>query len=277
MGGFTIVEPSTATPIQRLDEDAFPAFSELLAVSQDYASFSGCRFHRDNFRGILEFSPTALVAAAAEQNCASEPFSAAKFRAAPVMLRFAQRLEHGDVTLAEELEKAFQIVTAESLHNSMCATFKELQLWPPSPPPARISDDDCAYLDLSASIPVIAQRAYNEKVQRLYDVVGSIERKRRLAETASFLLDFSQEVSSVAPKASLEDQQLLARFTEAANEYRAQRDAVQPSAMEVISEGIERFHREGKQWFDENRETVTWTMLTVMAVGAVAARGRRGR
>jgi hypothetical protein len=264
-----------------LDEDAFPAFSELLAASQAYADFSGCRFHKDNFRGVLEFSPATLVTTAAEQDI-SDHLLVAKLRAAPVMLRFAKRLEHGDVTLAEELERASHIVTAESLHNSMCATFKELELWPPSPAPAGISDDDCAYLDLSAPMPVIAQRAYNEKVQRLYDVVGSIECKRRVAETASFLLDFSQEVSSVAPKASFEDQQRLARFTEAAAEYRAQRDGVQPSPMEAISEGLERFQRSGfegfkkvsrsgQQWYDENRELANWTVLGALGAGVVGA------
>jgi hypothetical protein len=287
--------PTAAEVVSRLDEEAFPAFSELLAVSQAYASFSGCRFHMHTFAGLLDdcasedacdviasnacVEPVRVIAA--ERAADSGPLLAAKLQAVPVMRRFVQRLRTGDVTLAEELLRAAHIVTAECLHNSMCATFKELDMWPPSPPPPGVMDDDCAYLDLSAPFPVVAQRAYNEKVKRLFDVVGAMERSKRLAETASFLLDFSQDTSGVVAKTPWEEQQLLARFTELANEYRAQCDGATEKASPIqgIREGIDSFCRGGKEWWGENRDTVAWTTVGAVAVAAAvgSASRRRGR
>merc|ERR1719375_1993474 len=91
---------------------------------------------------------------------------AARLQAAPAISCFADRLRSGERELVEEISRAYDVVMNESVRNAMVAAFRELGLWPPSPTPAGVGASDCDFEDLSAPIPVIAQRIYNDEARR---------------------------------------------------------------------------------------------------------------
>ena len=47
--------------------------------------------------------------------------------------------------MEEELKHAFSIVMAESVRNAMVAMFKAMTMFPPTPPPGNVFEDDCAF------------------------------------------------------------------------------------------------------------------------------------
>merc|ERR1719375_445297 len=95
---------------------------------------------------------------------------AARLQAAPAISCFADRLRAGERELVEEMSRAYDVVMNESVRNAMVAAFRELGLWPPSPAPEGVADDDCDFEDLAAPIPVIAQRIYNDEAHRRRDL-----------------------------------------------------------------------------------------------------------
>lgn len=187
----------------RLDQEVFRNFWPLLDESRDYARLSGCRFRSRSFDGIDGSEPqraeaqgrTAVVSAATHPNSddTDNCLTAARARAAPAVNRFARRLRAGEAGLLEELDKAFRIVMAESVRSAMVATCQVLELWPPSPAPCDIESDDCAFEDVSATIPVIAQRLYNDerRRERLTPHKGDADPLRRRAMMASFIVEFA--------------------------------------------------------------------------------------
>jgi len=83
---------------------------------------------------------------------------------------------------------------------------------------------------------------------------------------------------SLGPK----EQQLLARFTELVGEYRERRDSgdsaaaaaekkASSSPVQGLLGGIDAVRRDGKNWLEQNRETVAWTMAGAVAVVAATA------
>lgn len=194
-----------------LDEEAFPCFAPLLSACQAYASHSGCRFRSSDFSDLPgKDSPQANTCEAPEddvEEAAACHRLAARLHAAPMVACFADRLKDGELELVEEMSRAYDVVMSESVRNAMVAAFRELDLWPPVPAPAGIPEADCNFEDLSAPIPVIAQRAYNDEVRRRREDsnFGTIFRR---ATTASYLVDFIYETGVHWAVASSSDHHL---------------------------------------------------------------------
>lgn len=72
-------------------------------------------------------------------------------------------------------------------------------MFPPAPAlvAVNIDEDDCSWEDVSAPLPIIAQRLYNDEVRRLLDLSGSTSRLKRRALTASFIGEFAEETGAV--------------------------------------------------------------------------------
>jgi len=203
-----------------LDEEAFQNFAPLLAASQDYAMHSGCRFRSDSFSELptdevtsraaflsaeaaarRELSRVGVNVPGPHQDRASESARlVAKLRAAPTVRRFAERVRAGEPALRKELELALRTVMLESVRNAMIAAFRELEMWPPTPTPAGVDKDDCRYEDLSAALPELAQRAYNDAARREQDVSEEgVARVFRRAMTASYICDFGHAAGADLP------------------------------------------------------------------------------
>jgi hypothetical protein len=116
--------------------------------------------------------------------------------------RFAERLRAGDAKLLEELDKAARIVIAEGVRSSMIATCQRLELWPPEPAPAGVQDCDCSFEDVSAPLPVIAQRLYNDERRRRSFTQGkdSVSPMRRQAMMAIFITEFALAAGALLPE-----------------------------------------------------------------------------
>ncbi|CAE7383416.1 LIP [Symbiodinium pilosum] len=182
-----------------LEISAFPSFTELLAASEQYARHSGCRFRRAAFEDLEEGSDPDL--------------RASKVQAAPVVKEFLARLEGSpDQALLKDFNEAFHILWRESMRSSMVARCHQLDLWPPSPAPIGIAEDDVDYEADATSLFVIAQRLYNEDRQRDASTV------RRLS-TASFLADFAYEAGIPTPEFFRSRNPVVDKFEKMADEY----------------------------------------------------------
>lgn len=253
-----------------LDEGAFRSFAPLVAASQDYAHHSGCRFRSSSFDGIHEAPGDAKEPPLVEEVRGKDPgpLLAAKLRAAPAVRRFATRLQAGEPALVEDFHRAFHVVMEESVRNSMVAAFRRLDLWPPLPAPPEVLDDDCSYEDISAPIPVLAQRTYNDELRRNREVSedGCPNQLLRRAMTAAFLVDFAHETGTAVPP-MLESQQ--ARFEEFATRV-AELEAQKPGEQDTQKED----HEGGWTLLsEENTWVVAWTAVGVATLGPVATAG----
>jgi len=190
----------------RLDQEAFRNFWPLLDESRDYARMSGCRFRSRSFdclpRCDERISRAAVPAARGQSDDTDDRLSVARARAAPAVHRFTERLQAGEAALLEELDKAFRIVMAESVRSAMIGTCKLMELWPPSPAPPAVADEDCAFEDVSAQIPVIAQRLYNDENRRhcMMTRHSDVDPMRRRALMASFIVDFAAAAGVPLPE-----------------------------------------------------------------------------
>merc|ERR1719436_624537 len=92
----------------------------------------------------------------------------------------------------------------------MMGMFQTLDLFPPNPPPTDVGDDDCAYEDVSAPLPMVAQRLYNDQARRVCGPLEGVGRLHRRAMTAAFIVDFA-EVSGFKLPAIPETQQSMLR------------------------------------------------------------------
>lgn len=236
----TIV-PSSPAPASGFILESFRNFAPLLEASQDYASRTGFRFRESSFDGLEDVSQTCAKVAAAAGGVghisatldAENWHLAAKINAVPAMKCFSERLSKSEPELIEELEKAFRIVVAESARSMMIATVKGLGLFPPMPAPEGIDDDDCSYEDVSAALPVIAQRLFNDDVRRLRDESGSAELLQRRAMTAAFLVDFAYFAGVTLPEPAETYQSLLQEFSARNLEFGEQEDAQRRAEAEI--------------------------------------------
>jgi len=146
---------------QILDETSFQHFAPLLAASQCYAKLSGCRFRSASFDGIPHDCNEPVVGGSARYHD-SGPRLAAKVQAAPAVNDFKVRLRAGDLGLIKEMEHAHSIVMRESGRNVMISTFKALDIFPPAELASHVDNGDCNYEDMSAPLPLIAQRLYSD-------------------------------------------------------------------------------------------------------------------
>jgi len=280
-----------------LDKTAFKRFAPLLAASQHYASHSGCRFRSLSFHGIPRRPQNTAepVEVGSARSRDSGPRLAAKIEAAPLVDEFAARLHTAEPGLIEDMERAYRIVMAESVRNAMIGMFQALEMFPPSPPPAGVEDDDCSFEDVSAPLPVIAQRLYNDQARRVSDTTGGPGRLERRAMTAAFIVDFTDEAGVKLPPMPETQASMLKEFAERTNEFAKQQsgsDSNGHRAREAFlgalgggSVGL-RLKQEANQWWAENWQGVAWTVAGALAVGAAAmataalsrrAEERRGR
>lgn len=271
-----------------LDEHAFPLFAPLLSASQVYAARSGFRFRNSDFEVQDAQGPdepdAALNAAVAKQLL-------------PVIHEFSERLRSGDAALVEEFGRAYEIVMMESVRNAMAAAFSELNLWPPHPSPD-IEQDDCAFQDLSAPMPVIAQRLYNEDILRRQDAASGgghgLGQRFREAMTASFLVDFASEIGAVAQMSAGKDEHVrmlkdfhrLVDDWEKENISRGQETEIVDSSSAMVASQITETNFEYSKkialrelkldalrcWSEPVAETV-WMFTSAVFVGAAATAG----
>jgi len=264
-----------------LDEAAFKRFAPLLAASQRYASLSGCRFQNTSFRGVPRCpestpEPTEIDSAMPLDR---GPRFAAKIEAAPLVDEFSARLRAGEPGLVEEMERAHRIVMAESVRNAMIGMFQALEMFPPAPPPAGVEEDDCAFEDVSAPLPVIAQRLYNDQARRVSDTTGGPGRLERRAMTAAFIVDFTDEAGVKLPPMPETQASMLKEIVERTNEFAEQKpgsDKRRHRAREAFLGALgggavgHRLKQEANQWWAENWQGVAWTVGAAIAVGAAA-------
>lgn len=193
----------------RLDQETFKNFWPLLDDSRDYARLSGCRFRSRSFDGLArEESHEDVPKASGTRVHSDDPdscLSEARARAAPAVNSFAKRLRAGETALLEELDKAFRIVMAESVRSAMIATCQLLELWPPGVTQmitTGVEPDDCAFEDVSAPLPAIAMRLYNDELRRkgLTSQQGDTDPMRRRAMMASFIVDFATAAGAPLPE-----------------------------------------------------------------------------
>lgn len=204
--GTNIGAGRVSTAVGAFDKELFPAFAPLLSACEAYACHTGYRFDMGSFDGLC-LEPTATCADVAgtlllpviSTRRATEPgpVIAAKLRALPAVRDFTRRLRAGEAPLAREAEAAAQAVEAESLRNAMIATLSELEMWPPAEGVLDLRHGRADYLDLSVPLPVVAQRLYEDSLQRLADVQSGcvVERARRKALTSAFIADFAWQAT----------------------------------------------------------------------------------
>lgn len=191
-----------------LDANLFPSFEKLILACQTYASLSGCRFSISAFDGIDCDAATRVPVVDQDRSKDEGPLLSAKLRAVRSVKDFAKRLKSGEPELLQDLTRAFHLVMKETARNSMIAYCKAEDFFPPLPAPSSVDDQDCSWDEVGlASAPVIAQRLYNDEVLRLGDA-GALVR----AKTASFVVEFADEVGVELPNLPSERTNMLQQF-----------------------------------------------------------------
>jgi hypothetical protein len=181
------------------DLHSFPAFRPLLEACQEYAKITGSRFLKGTLNDL--------------QSNANNREATAKLReSADLVNKFRLRLLERDPDLMPSLKFAYQRVMTESVRNGIVGTCKQLNLWPPKPCPANVLDDDCAWQDMSALLPEIAQRVFNEDSKRGQN--QELTPLQLQATTASFIVDFATDVGAASELSSPDDmhKEQLAEF-----------------------------------------------------------------
>lgn len=194
-----------APPDTKLDAQAFPPFGELLEACQDYAILSGCRFQSYAFDGSDVSGKMANL----------EEWKAAVQKAMPKVNEFRKRVQAQEPLLMESIDLAFRLISAEGVRSGIVATCQEMGLWPPND--VSISDDDCAFQDTTAPLPLIAQRAYNDEMRRERE--ESLQMVYRKATTASFLVDFVTEAGLTLPSLTESYREMLDEFMKRVEEW----------------------------------------------------------
>lgn len=171
----------------------FPAFDSLLQACREYAELTGYRFRARLFKVHSGEDVPAVGATDDKVEPCSAALRDAARQAAPVIAEYAQRLREGEELLLDSADRAHRLVMGEGVRNGMVATFREVGLWPPMPPPPGVEDDDCSYEDTSAPLPIVAQRAFNDEKRR----EKLVPFQQRLS-SASFIVDFATELGGVS-------------------------------------------------------------------------------
>jgi len=235
-------------------------FAPFLHASQEYSEISGYRFRSSSFG--VDFDAVEVLD------------REAKLRAAPAVHSFAERLRAGDSALLEELDRAFRIVMAESVRNSIMSNCQQLGIFPPQPRPDNIDDDDCTYEDVSAPLPVIAQRLYNDKVRR-QNVVGTRLEKR--AMTAAYIVDFAAETGVCLPKMPEIYMAMLQDFSERVSDWEAQHEPIPRDSHEVSLQSREsqEHFMDGNRWWEDSFKLFRDTDATSLMASCVGVRAGR--
>jgi len=195
-----------------LDERCFSSFAPLIKACQDYATLSGCRFSIRAFDGI-DCEPGARLPIVSDKRAQDAgPLLSAKLQAVSSVRSFAKRIRSGELDLIQDLTRAFDIVTQESARNSMIASCKAADVFPPLEH-THVDEQDCSWDAVGAtSVLVIAQRLYNDEVHRLHDIVDGRNLTLVRAKTASFVVEFADEVGVGLPQMPTDRTDMLEQF-----------------------------------------------------------------
>lgn len=287
-------QPASQCKHLQLDLSTFRNFAPFLIVCQDYASISGCRFdksvfHDTVFRPHGDDSPGAcpLTTSVSSGGSTSEvrpgsstPLSLAVETAAPVVEEFAKRLKAGETILLDELDRCSRIVTSECVRNAMIAAFPRFDLWPPSPMPIEVAEDDYTYEDVSAPMPIIAQRAYNDEQRRKREALdcGGHSQLQQRAHTAFFIVDFAEQMGVPLPPMPETQTMMLKEFAGRMAEWDAQQTPRPDGDSDVrddflrglgIGAGADRIRDQMGNWWEENGTSLIW-VAGATAVGMAA-------
>lgn len=264
----------------KLDEDAFPAFRELLIACQDYAVLSGCRFQGYAFDGSDSAGKTNHV----------EEWKAAVLKAMPKVKEFRKRVQAHETQLMECIDLAYRLISAEGVRSGIVATCQEMSLWPPIG--VSLPDDDCAFQDTTAPLPMIAQRAYNDEMRR--EKERSLQVLYRKATTASFLVDFAAEAGVALPSLTESHREMLDEFMKRVEEWSSEGGSSRfdlcplARAAKALNQGLakgglaaelakERVKQRWSQNWDTNAGTALNVAATALAVTATVVAMRRAR
>lgn len=191
-----------------LDEESFQEFVPLLAACQEYARNNRYGFKASDFTKLPSTPTSCATCQSAESGRLLEQLQG-KLQAASAVSEYTDRLQsaiaarnennttHEQQVLLDQLDQAFHIVIRESVRHMMKSTCVGLSLYPPSPSPGGVDSNDCCYEDVSAPLPVIAQRLCNDEEMMRNTPCGTALRRR--ARTAHFILDFAEEVGVAMP------------------------------------------------------------------------------
>jgi len=198
-----------------------------------------------------------------------------------MVTKFTKALQNGDSDLLRELADAYEFVIKESVRNSMIASCKAAEMFPPLPSPASVGHQDCSWDGaISVSAPVIAQRLYNDEVQRLHDPAN---RQNILAKTASFVTEFADEMGAELPEMPSKhtdrlqqfQQDLLAWTTEAAqpapNHFATFLENAGELQCKLLMETDKLIaNRNSFSKLSEHRDTLLWGTAGLAVAGALS-------
>jgi len=244
VGDHEVVTPCA----NHLDEESFKTFAPFLRATQQYSECSGYRFRSSAFREDD----------AGYDACEFD----ARMRAAPAVHKFKERLEAREPALLEELDRAFRLVMAESVRNSMVSHCQQLGIFPPLPRPAHIDDDDCAYQDASSPLLEIAQRLYNEKIRR-DNFLGARLEKRVL--TAAYIVDFATEMGASLPEMPETYSTMLQEFTERVSDWEALQGSLEVCEHDLCTGG--RLQSLDSDYYERLQDMNRWWGDSMAAIG----------
>jgi len=260
------------------DLATFRRFAPLLQRCEAYAACSGYRFQGVDFWS----GPTSTRKAEFEAPNSKTDRAIRAAQAAPVVTSFRSQLQDGDPELVDELERAYKLVMVESVRNAMQSMFQAMDMFPPAPAPEGVDDDDCAYEDLAAPLPVVAQRLYNDQVRRLTDSSGGLGRLDQRAKTAAFIVDFAEACQVPLPPMPETQremlQELLARVADETHSNQSGGGSGEPSRVrDAFLHGLgggaaaERVREEAGSWWAANWPLVAVALGITGIVGMGAA------
>merc|ERR1719410_2049459 len=161
----------------------------------------------------------------------------------------------------------------------MMGMFQTLDMFPPQPSPEDIDSEDCAYEDVSAPLPVVAQRLYNDQARRKSDALGGPGRLDKRALTAAFITEFAEEVGVTLPTIPETQRSMLQDLSERIAEETQRRDSdeaetsrVQDDFLHGLGAGAaaEGLRQDASKWWAANWQTVAWGAAGVAVLGAAA-------
>jgi hypothetical protein len=229
-----------------LDEESFLAFTPLLAACQIYARHTRCTFRAHDFTDLPDISSIGCGIVDTKLQ--------AKHSAAPIVSEYSEHLlsavaakSQSSATcdqqlLLDTLDEAHHIVIQASVRNIMRSKCIELSMYPPEHQLLEIRSDDGFCDDVSVSFPEIAQRLYNEEQRKKQNPTTSVVQQRR-ANTASFILDFAEELG-VLPGMPQHYETLLAEFERRMEEWQTFEEILEcregeclqiPGGVEIVS------------------------------------------
>lgn len=256
------------------DVATFKRFAPLLQHCEAYAACSGYRFRGDDFWGR---QASTCLAEAHVPKTDRATFAA---QAAPVVASFRNQLQQNDPGLVDELERAYRLVMVESVRNAMQSMFQAMDMFPPAPGPEGVDDEDCAYEDLAAPLPVVSQRLYNDQVRRLTDSSGGLGRLEQRAKTAAFIVDFAEACQVPLPPMPETQremfQELLTRVADETHSNHVgsgESSRVREAFLHGLGGGAasERLREEAANWWTAHWPIVAMALLGSGVVGIGAA------